>query len=195
MAYGTFKSVGEIAKKFNLKVIYGTSLTDQQTLLVPKVLFSMVENNLKDKANYISEYAICDALIRPILGIVAMQSPLSIWSHVPYNIDEKKGLIGEPDYLIAPVTQYGEMAKPALCVIEAKKADFDEGWAQALAEMVASSLLGTNKCYGIVSTGEIWQFGKLENNVFMSDSKSISATRELQYVFNTLNWLFNEILE
>ncbi|WP_171899490.1 hypothetical protein [Candidatus Marithrix sp. Canyon 246] len=41
------------------------------------------------------------------------------------------------------------MAKPSLCVIEAKPDDFEKGWAQAMAEMVASSLLDANICYGI----------------------------------------------
>ena len=112
---------------------------------------------------------------------------------MPYNIDEKKGLVGEPDYLIAPKTKYGAMAKPSLCVIEAKKDDFNQGWAQALSEMVASSLLDAHICYGIVTTGAIWQFGKLDQGIFVIDPRYISATTELQLVFNTINWIFQEI--
>jgi hypothetical protein len=59
--------------------------------------------------------------------------------------------------------------------------------------MVASSLLGASICYGIVTTGAIWQFGKLNENVFVIDPKYISATTELQRVFNTINWIFHEI--
>jgi hypothetical protein len=140
-----------------------------------------------------TEFAVCDAIIRPIIGIVAENYNLKIWSHVPYNVDEEKGLVGEPDYLIAPKTKYGAMAKPSLCVIEAKKDDFEDGWAQALSEMVASSLLGTDICYGIVTTGAIWQFGKLEKGVFVIDSRYLSATTELQRVFNTINWIFDII--
>ena len=77
----------------------------------------MVEENLRDKTNYVSEYAICDALIRPILGIVAKNHALKVWSHIPYSIDEAQGLAGEPDYFTAEKTKYGTMATPALCII------------------------------------------------------------------------------
>jgi hypothetical protein len=40
---------------------------------------------------------------------------------IKYNVDKEKGLIGEPDYLIARTNKYGGMATPVLCVIEAKK--------------------------------------------------------------------------
>ena len=193
MAYGTFKSVAEVAKKFDITVIQGKQFTQHKKLNVPDLLFSIIEDNLRDATNYVSEHAICDALIHPILSVVARSYSLKIWSHVAYNVDEKKGLVGEPDYLIAPLTKYGEMARPALCIIEAKNDNFDKGWTQALAEMVASSLLGATTCYGIVSTGRLWQFGKFENDIFMTDSNFISATDNLQNVIDTLNWIFDEI--
>jgi hypothetical protein len=154
----------------------------------------MVQENLNDSTNYTTEYAICDALIHPILDIVAKNYTLKVWSHIQYNIDIQKGLVGEPDYLIAPKTKYGTMAKPSLCIIEAKKDNFDEGWTQTFAEMVATSIIdNTVTRYGIVTTGAIWQFGKLENNKFTIDPQYISATTELQRIFNMLNWLFNKI--
>lgn len=41
---------------------------------------------------------------------------LQIWSHVAYDVDRENGLMGEPDDLIAPRTQYGDMGAPPLCV-------------------------------------------------------------------------------
>jgi len=97
--------------------------------------------------------------------------------------------------VIAPTNKYGAMAQPALCVIEAKRDNFDEGWTQALAEMLASSLLGAKLCYAVVTTGAIWQFGKLEDQRFTIEPNYLSATTELQRVLNTLNWVFQEINE
>jgi hypothetical protein len=193
MAYGTFKSVEEVATKFDIEVIEKAIFFQQKELSIHDRLFSMVENNLKDKTNYVSEYAICETLIRPILGVVVEDHLLKIWSHILYDVDKEKGLTGEPDCLIAPRNKYGGMTRPSLCVIEAKKENFDEGWTQALAEMVASSSLGAEICYAMVTTGAIWQFGKLENTIFTIDSRSLSATSNLQIVFNTINWLFTEI--
>lgn len=118
---------------------------------------------------------------------------MKIWSHVPYNVDQEKGLVGEPDYLVAPRTKYGDMGIPPLCIVEAKKDNFAEGWTQALAEMVAASLQGADISYGVVTTGKIWEFGKLEQGLFARDSQQISATRELQIVFDTLNWVFSQV--
>ncbi|RKZ41789.1 MAG: hypothetical protein DRQ49_03900 [Gammaproteobacteria bacterium] len=193
MAYGTFNSVTEVATKFDIKVDKETPFVNTKKIEIPNRLFSLIEKKLRDRINYVSEYAICETIIRPILDIFAENSPLKIWSHVAYNVDKEKGLIGEPDYLIALRNKYGGMETPVLCVIEAKKDNFDEGWSQALAEMVASSILGATNCYGIVTTGAFWQFGKLENGVFVIDPISISALRELQYILNIINWIFEEI--
>jgi hypothetical protein len=193
MPYSKFKSVEEVATKFDIEVADRTAFLNERELKILDAFFFRVEKNLKDDTNYITEFAICDAIIRPILDIVVENYDLKVWSHVSYNVDEEKGLVGEPDYLIAPKTKYGAMAKPSLCVIEAKKDDFDAGWAQALSEMVASSLLDAHICYGIVTTGAIWQFGKLESGVFVIDPKYISATTELQRVFNIINWILHEI--
>jgi hypothetical protein len=193
MSYGKFKSIAEVATIFDINVAGRVLFTNEKELNVLEPILSMLEQNLSNEVNYVSEYAVCDALIRPILGIAIENHPFNIWSHVPYNVAEEKGLVGEPDYLIATKTKYGTMAKPSLCVVEAKKDNFKEGWTQALAEMVASSLLGANTCYGIVTTGDIWQFGKLDDDVFIIDPKSLSATTELKRVLNTLNWMFFEI--
>jgi hypothetical protein len=193
MAYGTFNSIAEVATKFDIKVDKEATFVNTKNIEIPNILFSMIEKNLRDRINYVSEYAICETIIRPILDIVVKNYPLKVWSHVAYNVDKEKGLIGEPDYLVAKINKYGAMEKPALCVMEAKKENFDEGWTQALAEMVASSILGTTTCYGVVTTGAFWQFGKLENGVFIIDPVSISALRELQYIFNIINWIFDEI--
>jgi hypothetical protein len=119
--------------------------------------------------------------------------PLNVWIEEPFNVDKEKGLVGEPDYLVAPATDCGGLEIPHLCIIEAKKQDWDGGWTQALAEMIAASIKGANICYGVVTTGNIWQFGQLEKDIFIKDPSQISATRELQVVFDTLNWVFSEV--
>ena len=193
MAGGTFKSVEEVATKFDIEVANTSAFMKQKPIEIPDLLFSMVTNKLNDKISYVSEYAICETIIRPILDLVAESYALKVWSHVPYHVDKEQGLIGEPDYLIAYKNKYGGMIRPALCVAEAKKDNFDDGWTQALAEMVASSILGATTCYGIVTTGSVWQFGKLENSVFSLDQKPLSAPSNLQRLFDQLNWVFNEI--
>ena len=117
---------------------------------------------------------------------------LLVWSRAPFNVDKEQDLAGEPDYLIAPKTKHGIMSVPSLCVMEAKQERWNEGWAQTLAEMYAASIKGAEICYGVVTTGKAWEFGRLENKVFTKDPTQISATEDLKKVLDVLNWLFGK---
>jgi hypothetical protein len=117
---------------------------------------------------------------------------LLFWSRPPFHVDKEQDLVGEPDYLIAPKTKHGVMAVPPLCVMDAKQEKWNEGWAQTLAEMYAASLQGAKMCCGVVTTGKAWEFSKLENNIFTKDPAQLSATEDLQKVFDVLHWLFRE---
>jgi hypothetical protein len=193
MPYGTFTSVAEVARKFDLEVSGNRSFVERLPIELPLHDFERIEKKLTDDLNFINEVTICERIISPILELVSDQYELlKLWSHVPYNVDQAKGLVGEPDYLVAPRTKYGDMGIPPLCIVEAKKDNFEEGWTQALAEMVAASLQGIEVCYGVVTTGKIWEFGKLEQGLFTRDPQQLSATRELQVIFETLNWIFHQ---
>jgi hypothetical protein len=57
-----------------------------------------------------------------------------------------------------------------LVTIEAKKDNFEEGWGQCGAEMVAALKAneagGPHRVYGVVSNGDKWEFAYLENQVY-----------------------------
>ncbi|NET56352.1 MAG: hypothetical protein F6K47_09325 [Symploca sp. SIO2E6] len=190
MPYGTFKSVGEVTQKFDIEV-RTEAFINKKELEIPDYIFSRIEANLAEDVYFINEFAICEHVISRILDEVAEHyNQLLVWSHVPFNVDKEQDLVGEPDYLIAPKTKHGVMFVPPLCVMEAKQEKWNEGWAQTLAEMYAASIKGAKICYGVVTTGKAWEFGKLENNVFIKDRSQISATEDLKKVFDVLNWIF-----
>lgn len=192
MPYGTFRSISEVARIFDIEVIGSKQFVERLHREIPKDDFVKTEKKLADDLNFINETTICERIISPVLELVSSgYERLKIWSHVPYNVDKEKGLVGEPDYLIAPRTKYGDMGVPPLCIVEAKKDDFEEGWTQALAEMVAASLQGRKTCLSVVTTGNTWEFGKLENRVFIREPRKFSATVDLQEVFDVLNWAFS----
>ncbi|MCI5150054.1 MAG: hypothetical protein D3916_11815 [Candidatus Electrothrix sp. MAN1_4] len=193
MPYGTFQSVEQVARLFSIKV-NDDFVVGSEHIELPKPLLRSISTKLLDSLSFRNETTICNKVITPILNTVAEHNkPLNVWIEEPFHVDQEKGLVGAPDYLIARATEYGGMELPPLCVIEAKKQDWEAGWAQALAEMVAASLQGADICYSAVTTGKIWQFGMLENSVFSKDPNQISATRELQVVLDTLNWVFSAI--
>ena len=94
--------------------------------------------------------------------------PLILKSTIVYD----RELYGEPDYLVSAMIEGvidKLINKPFLAVAEAKKEDFARGWAQCLAEMIACQKINEDESvviYGIVPTGLIWEFGKLEQNTF-----------------------------
>ena len=193
MSYGDFKTIDEVVEKFSLQIV-SKPFIERLAIEIEDYPFAKIERKLQDEMSFVNEITICEDIIKPILDLVAEKySNLFVWSHVPYNVEPNEGLKGEPDYLIAPKIKYRSMALPPLCVIEAKQEKFDEGWAQALAEMVAASKQGVKVCYASVTTGDIWMFGQLKGGQsFTRDTRKISATTDLQWVFDTLNWIFAE---
>ena len=94
--------------------------------------------------------------------IVPNYDALKVWKAAALRTDT---LTGTADYLIAPRRAYLET--PLLCVIEAKRDDFEKGRAQCIAEMFACRWNNRRQSlavdvFGIVSNGQGWQFYKLE---------------------------------
>ncbi|MGC8711679.1 MAG: hypothetical protein ACP5RH_04740 [Leptodesmis sp.] len=86
---------------------------------------------------------------------------LKVWKGAALESDT---LTGNVDYLIAENKAYLEA--PLVCIIEAKKDNFEQGLAQCLVEMQAcqwqNRQLGHDiDVFGIVTNGDGWQFYKL----------------------------------
>jgi hypothetical protein len=195
MAYGTFKTLEEVLIRFDVEG-KTTEFVKEVQFETTDVLFNFIERNLVNRRNYISENSICEAIIYPILNLVSDKYDLPLWSHARFDVSVEEGLTGVPDFLIAPVSKTGfSFTNPIVCIAEVKKENFDEGWTQALCEMIAAQRFNNNTqkpIYGIATSGEFWKFGKLVEKQFIVESKSYSATSNLQQVFNVLNWFFGE---
>jgi hypothetical protein len=46
--------------------------------------------------------------------------------------------------------------------------------------------------FGIVTTGNFWQFGKLYKNILTMEIASCSAVENLQHLLDMLNWIVIE---
>jgi hypothetical protein len=195
MAYGTFKTLEEVMIRFDIEG-QNNNFVNEIQFETTEVLFNFIERNLVNRRNYISENSICEAIIYPILNLVSDKYALPLWSHARFDVSVEEGLTGVPDFLIAPVSKTGfSFTNPIVCIAEVKKENFDEGWTQALCEMIAAQKYNNNPqkiIYGIATGGSIWQFGKLVDKKFMTDPRIFSATSNLQQVFNVLNWFFGE---
>lgn len=95
---------------------------------------------------------------------------LKVWKGAYLEGDD---VCGNADYLIAERWAYLEA--PFVCVIEAKKDDFEQGAAQCLVEMqtcqsICQRLGKVIDIYGIVTNGEGWKFYRLEVGKQVSES-------------------------
>lgn len=137
-------------------------------------------------------------IISPLLKEVWLQykDQLQLWSHQPLNFDEV--LSGVPDYIVARRSARGKIIldQPYFILIKAKKDNFDEGWGQCLAELVAAQKLNQAQDYsptvfGIVSNGKLWEFGQLEKDTFTKNSQFYTL-RDLNPLMSAINYLFAE---
>jgi hypothetical protein len=99
---------------------------------------------------------------------------------------------GVADYLIAE--NKGYLETPYLCIVEAKKDDFEQGLAQCLVEMQAcqweNQQVGQSiDIFGIVSNGTTWQFYKLTPQGHVSETSAYS-TGDLALLLGRLRELF-----
>jgi hypothetical protein len=195
MAFSNFKSVGQVIAQYPLKYKRKIFLPDV-SIEPPELFLENINLALERQAEDENEIFFRESFIFPFLQQAwKPYKNLKLWSHQKLVYDEN--LSGEPDYLIS--TWRDEVIDkwvntPLLAVSEAKRQDFEEGWGQCLAEMIACQKTNQDEnmiVYGIVSTGMIWEFGKLMQNTFTKHPFSYSIA-EPQKVLGKLDYVFAE---
>jgi hypothetical protein len=195
MPFSSYKNISAVIKKFQIKYV--------QTNFILETEFP-VKDDFKSELDLLftdgvidnSESAICENLIYPVLKEVwkFYRSKLTLWSHQTLIYDED--LSGVPDYI---VTQRNPLAtivfdKPYFLAVEAKQDKFEEGWGQCLAEMIAVQRINDDlekTIFGIVSNGKVWQFGKLNADIF-TRSRNLYTIEELDKLFAAVNYIFQQ---
>jgi hypothetical protein len=201
MAYTDFKNLGQVVQMYQIKVKNTYFLPNSIQFRASEVLHDDITFALEQGLYRASEIAIGEQLIYPILREVWKKYFIKnflLWSHTAFGFDSK--LSGSPDYLFAERTDYDNavVGPPILVAIEAKKDNFEEGWGQCAAEMVAATKANeANNCtftkiYGIVTNGDKWEFAQLENNTFTKNIAYIDVM-DLDKLFNAIHFVLSEV--
>jgi hypothetical protein len=195
MAFSSFKTIGEVIKAFQVTYTESNFISEIK-FNIPDYFREDLELMMRDAVIDNSEFAICENLIYPVLKEVwkIYRNHFLLWSHQSLNYDEK--LSGFPEYILAKRSPLGKVVfdKPYFILIEAKQDNFETGWAQCLAEMIAAQRLnGEYKIiiFGIVSNGDRWQFGKLEGEIFTRNS-TYYTIQEIDKLFGAVNFIFQQ---
>lgn len=195
MAFSNYKTIGEVLKAFQV--------TYTEAHFISEIAFNIsnyfredLELMMRDAVVDNSEFAICENLIYPVIKEVwkIYRQHFILWSHQSLNYDEK--LSGFPEYILAKRSPLGKVVfdQPYFILVEAKQDNFETGWAQCLAEMIAAQRLnGEYKIiiFGIVSNGVTWQFGKLEGEQFTRNS-TYYTIQDLDKLFRAVNFIFKQ---
>jgi hypothetical protein len=195
MAFSNFKTIGEVLKTF--QVIYTeANFVEEIEFNIPEYFREDLTIVMREGVVDCSEYAICENLIYPVLKEVwkKYSKNFILWSHHSLNYDEK--LSGYPEYIVAKKSPLGKVVfdQPYFILVEAKQDNFEAGWSQCLAEMIAAQRLNGDLSiiiYGIVSNGLFWEFGKLEGNNFTRNITPYNIY-ELEKLFAVVNFTFQQ---
>jgi hypothetical protein len=193
VAFSDYKSLAQVQEEFQIKYQEADFVT-QLGVKVPAVFCEEFDFNLTTMDAFSSEAARCELVIFPVLREIYKRycSLSALWVQKSFAIDAQ--LSGTPDYMLSRKSELGKnvLGVPLLLLVEAKRNDFEQGWGQCLAELIAADRMNQHSrpVYGIVTDGKLWEFGRLEHQVFTKNLASYTIT-DLDVLFCILNGLFD----
>lgn len=196
MAFSQFKAIAEVQKAYNIRYTE-VPFIQQIDRPLPPALLEDFQFNKENIDIFASEAARSELIISPLLRAVYRNHSqyYSFWIQKSLSCDEL--LSGTPDYMLSKRSPLGKtvLEMPIVIIVEAKKNDFEQGWGQCLAELVASQKLNQapeQPVYGILTDGNLWQFGYLQADLFTKDDRNYTIDR-IQEVYGALEYLFTRI--
>ena len=195
MPFSAYKTISSVLKEFQITYTESNFIVETE-FHVSDYFREDLEFTMREGVVDNSEFAICENLIYPILKEVWKRyySGFVLWSHQSLTYDQY--LSGFPEYILAKRSSLGKVVfeQPYFLLVEAKQDNFENGWAQCLAEMIAAQRLNENSeqdVFGIVSNGDRWQLGKLKSNVF-TRNQTFYTIQELDKLFAAINYVFQQ---
>lgn len=194
MAFSDFKTIPDVQEKFRIRHVENDFIETQHTADPSEQFLQELEFSRQYIDVFASEAARCEAVIFPVLREVykGYAEHYALWIKKPIAYDDI--LNGTPDYFVSTRSELGKLVvgTPLIMLVEAKKNDFEQGWGQCLAELVAAQKINEDvehPVYGIVSDGTWWQIGHLVNETFTQNRTSFSVDN-LPVLFGAIDSVF-----
>ncbi len=176
-------------------------LTSQRLNLFPHVVPQPVSPWLQlmlDKSEQfaVSEKARSEFFVAPLLFASRELSHerFAIHSGERLDVEPENGLVGECDFLLSLAPPMPVVQVPIVVILEAKRGIIEDGLGQCAAQMVGSQRFNRKRgreitpIFGCVTTGEVWQFLRLDGaNLALDLSRySIKTPGLLLGIFHTI---------
>ncbi|RKU13737.1 hypothetical protein C6503_15835 [Candidatus Poribacteria bacterium] len=196
MAFSDFKTISEVQEKFRITYAEDDFLKAKPSNLPVEFLrdFEFTREHIHIFA---SDAARRKTIIFPVLkeSYKAYADQYALW--IKQSIAYDDILNGTLDYFISTRSELGKtvVGSPLILLAEAKKNDFEQGWGQCLAELVAAQKINEDAAfpvYGIVTDGTLWQFGRLIGDTFTQNRADFALTN-LPTLFGAVNSVFNAV--
>ena len=196
MAFSDFKTISEVQEKFRITYTEADFVKSEPS--TPSAEFLRDFEFTREYINiFASEASRCETIIFPVLkeSYKAYADQYALWIKQSITYDDV--LNGTPDYFISTRSELGKtvVGSPLILLVEAKKNDFEQGWGQCLAELVAAQKINNDAgfpVYGIVTDGTLWQFGRLIGDTF-TQNRTDFALANLPTLFGAVNSVFNAV--
>ena len=196
MAFSDFKTIPEVQERFRIRYashdFFAVETQNPSEQFLQELEFSRQYIDV-----FASEGSRCEVVIFPILREVYKNyaENYGLWVKKAITYDET--LSGTPDYLIATRSELGitVVGTPLIMLVEAKKNDFEQGWEQCLAELVAAQKINDDSdfpVYGVVTDGKLWEFGRLVGDTFIQNRTNFTIDN-LPTLFGAMNSVFKAI--
>ncbi len=194
MSYSKFTNL-EIKHNFGVSQEFVESLFNHFPQQKPSQLLTEYLNEYVGFAlGQGTEKARSEYIIAPVLGEIRKisKNQISVFSGIEFNVDRKQKLVGICDFLISRSPYQTALESPVLAAVEAKRQDFELGINQCLAEMIAARIFNekngkpVKKIYGCVTTGDVWRFLVLEDNLAKIETVSFDVRGDLERILGIL---------
>jgi hypothetical protein len=178
MSYSEF-SLDKAVKTFKLTTSERVNLfAETAEVEGSNILTQTLQYNVPLALAMNTEKARSELIIAPILLELRrqLQDKISLFSGTEFNIAPELGLNGICDFLISKDPELLFIRSPVVALVEAHKENINSGLGQCVAEMVAAKLFNEQEgnnigtIYGVVTSGNIWKFLKLEAQVISIDA-------------------------
>ncbi len=199
MAFSDYENISQVQKRFAIRYKEEDFIVVQEDVGPSAGFVEEFEFNTEHLDIYTSEASRSETVIFPMLREVYKKYcyNYSLWIQKTVSYDDD--LTGTPDYIISSKSELGKtvLETPLVIVVEAKKNDFEQGWGQCLAELVAAQKINSDTdspVCGIVTDGKLWEFGKLTKNIFIKNIEGYTI-HHLAKLFSVLNFIFQSSMK
>ena len=199
MAYRDF-NLKKVVTDFQLDVKEIKGIFSQlKEASVSDSLLATLKNNVPLALAINTEKARSELIIANVLVELRHQyeNQIGLFSGIKFDVDKSKKLNGYCDFIISLTPEQMFLNAPVITIVEAKNDNIINGFGQCIAEMVAAQQFNANEAnevktvYGVVTSGNYWQFMKLQQLTVLIDLQDYQID-DIQKIMGILVAMINQ---